>query len=99
MDLCWLHYLDLIGKPVTPVSPTGKDFRHVVLRADAEAAPVYWKGGLISMRDIIESYRLPLAFYDLDRRDLRYSIETVLVATRSLLRGILKNLFTRGHSQ
>ena len=24
VDVCWLHYLDLIGKPVTPVAGTGE---------------------------------------------------------------------------
>jgi D-aspartate ligase len=95
VDLCWLHYLDLIGKRVTPAAPMGNDFRHVVLRADAEAAPVYWKAGLISLRDILKSYRPPLAFFDLDRRDLRYSMETVLLSARSLLRGLLKKPLKR----
>ena len=32
VDLCWLHYLDLIGQPVTQWRPIARDFRHVVLR-------------------------------------------------------------------
>jgi predicted ATP-grasp superfamily ATP-dependent carboligase len=95
VDLCWIHYLDLIGEHVQPVKPTGNDFRHVVLRADAEVALLYWKEGLISLRDILRSYRPPLAFFDLDRHDLRYSIETLLISVRSLLRGILRKRSTQ----
>lgn len=93
VDLCWLHYLDLIGDKVEPVAPSRNSFKHVVLRADAEAVPVYWKAGLIGFRDILESYHPPLAFYDLDKKDLRYSAETLLVSVYTLLRGILKGMF------
>jgi predicted ATP-grasp superfamily ATP-dependent carboligase len=96
VDLPWIHYLDLIGKRVRPVAPRRNDFRHVVLRADAKAVPAYWSAGLISLKDILRSYRPPLAFFDLDRRDLRYSLETVLIFTRSLFQGILRNILKRG---
>ena len=89
VDLCWIHYLDLVGYTVDPVTPSNKDFRHVVLRSDAKAAPAYLKAGCITWRDIIHSYRPPLAFYDLDKRDLRYSLETIVVCFRTLLRHIL----------
>jgi predicted ATP-grasp superfamily ATP-dependent carboligase len=90
VDLCWLHYLDLIGQRVCPVAPTGRDFRHVVLRSDAAAAPAYLLAGLIGWRDILRSYRPPLAFYDLDWRDWRYSMETLLVSARLLLNGLMR---------
>lgn len=85
VDLCWLHYLDLIGQPVVPVAPNANPFRHVVLRADAAAVPAYLAAGLIGWRDVLDSYRGPLAFYDLDRRDWRYSLETLVVSARTLL--------------
>jgi predicted ATP-grasp superfamily ATP-dependent carboligase len=90
VDLPWIHYLDLIGQSVQPVSPNGKQFKHVVLRADANAIPAYRKAGLITWREILRSYRPPLAFYDLDWKDWRYSIETILISVRSLIRGIVK---------
>jgi predicted ATP-grasp superfamily ATP-dependent carboligase len=90
VDLCWLHYLDLIGQPVRPAVPTGRDFRHVVLRSDAAAAPAYLSAGLIGWKDILRSYRPPLAFYDLDWRDWRYSVETLLVSSRLLLNGVMR---------
>jgi len=89
VDLCWLHYLDLIGIDVTPVAPAGRDFRHVVLHADGSAVPAYWRAGLLSVGDLLRSYRPPLAFYDLDVRDWRASLRTVRSAAAAFLRGIL----------
>jgi predicted ATP-grasp superfamily ATP-dependent carboligase len=99
VDLCWLHYLDLIGQPVDPTGPAGNDFRHVVLRADAAAAPAYIAAGLISWRDVIASYRGPLAFFDLDWKDWRYSIETLLVSARTLLVSLGRLACKRGHGR
>lgn len=99
VDLCWLHYLDLIGENVTPVAPQGNDFRHVVLRADAHALPKYWRAGLVSWRDVARSYRPPLAFFDLDRRDWRYSLETLLVCTRLLFMGFFRDILKGKRTQ
>ena len=85
VDLCWLHYLDLIGQPVSPVSPTGRDFRHIVLRPEGRALAAYWRAGLLTWRDVRESYRGPRAFFDLDPKDWRYSLETLYIAGRSFL--------------
>lgn len=84
LETCWLHYLDLIGKPVPPVTPGLREFRHIVLRNDARVLLDYWWLGLISWRDIVHSYTPPLAFYDFDVRDWRLSLETVVFAARSL---------------
>jgi D-aspartate ligase len=89
VDICWLHYLDLIGIPVTPVSPSDRDFRHVVLRADGMAVPTYWRAGLLSFGGVLRSYRPPLAFFDLDPRDWRYSLLTVKAALGAFLKGVL----------
>jgi predicted ATP-grasp superfamily ATP-dependent carboligase len=92
VDLCWIHYLDLIGQRVTPISPKGNDFRHVVLRADANALPRYWSAGIVSWRDVIHSYRPPLAFFDFDWRDWRYSLETLFVCARLLFRALMRGV-------
>jgi D-aspartate ligase len=94
VDLCWLHYLDLIGQSVSPVGPEPRDFRHMVVRDDAIAVVAYRRAGLISWKDILQSYRPPLAFYDLDLRDWRYSAETLFVAARSLLNGLTRAVFS-----
>jgi predicted ATP-grasp superfamily ATP-dependent carboligase len=98
VDLCWVHYLDAIGCPVAPVTQQGRDFRHVVIRSDAIAAVEYYRAGLITLRDILRSYRPPLAFYDLDGSDWRYSVETLWVAGRLLLSGLTRAVVARGRS-
>lgn len=87
VDLCWLHYLDLIGVKVASVGPESCDFRHVVLHADGSAVPAYWRAGLITLGDIWRSYRLPLAFYDLDPNDWRYSLHTLKATAGALFKG------------
>lgn len=89
VDLCWLHYLDLIGQSVTPVQPTTNDLRHIVLRADGSAIPAYRRAGLLSWREALQSYRSPRAFYDLDAADWRYSMETLLIAGKAFVLGML----------
>lgn len=91
VDLCWLHYLDAIGHAVQPVAPRPVQVRHVVLRADGRAVPAYTKAGLISWGDVWRSYTGRLAFYDLDPRDWRYSLETLYVAGRSFISGMLSS--------
>lgn len=94
VELAWLDYQALVGAPPAPVAPAQRAFRHVVLRADATAAPRYLRAGLLTWRGLLASYRPPLAFYDLDPADWRYSLETVLVAAKSLLRELLHALAT-----
>lgn len=95
VDLCWLHYLDLIGSTPAPVGPRGNDFRHIVLRADGTAVPAYFRAGLLGWRALLRSYRPPVVFYDLDWRDWRYSLVSILIFLRSLLRGTVNNLYRR----
>jgi predicted ATP-grasp superfamily ATP-dependent carboligase len=90
VDLCWLHYLDLIGKNPAPVSPDGNDFRHIDLRADVSAIFAYRRAHLISWRDVIRSYKSPRAFFDFDIHDWRYSSETVYRVARSAVRELVR---------
>lgn len=86
VDICWLHYQDLVGRKVEPVSPRGNHFRHVVLRSDGFAIPAYWGAGIIGFGDVWRSYRGKLAFFDIDWRDWRYSLETIYIFVRALIR-------------
>lgn len=95
VDLCWIHYCDLIGKEVAPVKPNGAAFKHIVLRADGQAMPTYLRAGLISWRDVLRSYSPPLAFFDLDLRDWRYSLETLYVFLRMLTRSAFQGRLKR----
>lgn len=85
VDLCWLHYLDLIGRTPAPVAPSSKHFRHIVLRADARAVPAYLHAGAITWREVLRSYRGPKAYFDLDWRDWRYSLETLYIAAGAFI--------------
>lgn len=86
VDLPWIHYLDLIGRTAEPVGPRPGPFKHIVLRADACAVPAYWRAGLLDWRRLRESYRGPRAYFDLDWRDWRYSLETLVISLRSFLK-------------
>lgn len=92
VDVCWLHYLDMIGKEVAPVTPNGKDFRHIVLRSDVGAIIGYRRAGLLSWYDVVRSFRPPLVFFDLDRDDWRYSLETFYIMVRSTIGLLLRSL-------
>ena len=95
VDLCWLHYLDLIGKTPIPVAPDGRDFRHIALRQDVGAIFAYRRAGLISWGDVIRSYRSPRAFFDFDTHDWRYSAETIYRMARSAAGELLRSLLRR----
>ncbi|MEQ1794015.1 MAG: hypothetical protein ABL970_07465 [Nitrospira sp.] len=91
VDLCWIHYLEMIGRRVEPISPTGNHFRHVVLRAEGTAIPEYMRAGLLSWRQLFSSYKPPLAFFDFDLCDWRYSLETVVILIRALVCALWKD--------
>jgi len=95
VDVCWLHYLDLIGQPVMPVAASGRDFRHVVLRFDLSTIIAYRKARLISWTDVIRSYKPPLAFYDLDLRDWRYSADTLYLMVRAAVGELIRSAWPR----
>lgn len=95
VDLCWLHYMDLIGQQPEPVVARNGDFRHIALRSDARAIPAYLHARAITWRDVWHSYRRPRAFFDLDWHDWRYSIETLYLALRALVWRLLRGSFRR----
>jgi predicted ATP-grasp superfamily ATP-dependent carboligase len=70
IEVGWLHYLDLIGKKPAPVEARGA-FRHIMLRLDVPGVVGALAGGALGWRELLESWRGPLAFYDFDWRDWR----------------------------
>ncbi|QNI36356.1 carboxylate--amine ligase [Edaphobacter albus] len=77
VDIGWLHYLDLIGQPVTPAEASHLGFRHIVLRRDIPALPRYVERGLLTWAQIRNTYRGELHFFDFDRYDWRPTLTTV----------------------
>ena len=92
VDLCWIHYLDLIGQKPAPVSPDTRDFRHIDLRSDVSAVFAYRRAGLLPWRELLHSYRGPRAFIDFDTHDWRYSLETIYRMTRTFVRESIRSL-------
>jgi predicted ATP-grasp superfamily ATP-dependent carboligase len=84
VDIGWLHYLDLIGRPVNPIRPQVRKFRHVMLVADAGSMRHYVERGLETWNTIAKSYRPPVYFYDVDPRDWRNFARTMLVLGRTV---------------
>jgi predicted ATP-grasp superfamily ATP-dependent carboligase len=76
IEVAWLHYLDLIGKKPVPVEPR-RGFRHVMLRLDVPGVVDALAGGTLRWRELFESCRGPLAFYDFDWRDWRVTVWTM----------------------
>ena len=84
VDLGWLHYLDLIGQPVSPDQPVRHNFRHITIQRDAPALPEYLDAGLTTWRQWLRAYRPPLAFYDFDVRDWRVNSRTLYHSAREM---------------
>jgi predicted ATP-grasp superfamily ATP-dependent carboligase len=99
VELGWLHYLDLVedltGRKPVPVEPDGKDFRHIMLERDSAAIGSYRKAGLLSWRDLLRSYRPPVAFFDFDLRDWRVTAAAMDLVLRNLAGPGLRRIYRR----
>lgn len=85
VELGWLHYLDLIGERVTPVTPAARNFRHIVICRDFACIGQYRKAGLLTWTALLKSYRPPVAFFDFDIRDWRVSLDTLIGQAKRVL--------------
>jgi len=96
VHLGWLHYLDMIGQPVTPVHGNGQDFRHIFLFLDAGTIVNYWRAGLLTLGGLLRSYRPPIHFFDLDWQDWRIALTTLRQSLRALAGQIARIVIPRG---
>jgi len=85
VELGWLNYLDLIGKPVEEVRPSVSNFRHIVLSRDFGCIRQYRTAGLLSWAQLFQSYRPPVAFFDFDLKDWRLTLSTVIGLSKTVL--------------
>jgi predicted ATP-grasp superfamily ATP-dependent carboligase len=82
VEMGWLHYLDLIGEHVTPVTPVRLNFMHIVLSRDSGCIWQYRKAGLLTWPALIKSYLPPVAFFDFDIRDWRVTLDNMIGVTK-----------------
>ena len=95
VDIGWLHYLDLIGRPVSPVKPALRHYRHIVLSRDFGCYRSYLNAGLLTWRELLRSYRPPVAFFDFDPYDVRVTWDNVVALAKTLLVGPYRRLFPK----
>jgi predicted ATP-grasp superfamily ATP-dependent carboligase len=98
VDLGWLHYLDLIGQRVEMVSQDGRNFRHIVLTWDIKTIGNYRRAGLLTWRDLIRSYRPPVAFFDFDLRNWRVAAGTLFTLAYWIIGRPVRRLFSKRRS-
>ncbi|HEX2918973.1 MAG TPA: hypothetical protein VHN81_10650, partial [Edaphobacter sp.] len=96
VDIGWLHYLDLIGQPVEPMTATHLGYRHVVLRRDIPALPRYVDRGLLTWSEIRRTYRGELAYFDFDRKDWRPTAATLKGCARVAVGTALRSVGLMG---
>jgi D-aspartate ligase len=95
VDVGWLHYLDLIGCQVRPVSQNSSHFRHVVLRRDFNTIRNYRKASLLTWGGLLRSYRRPVHFFDFDVRDPKVTWQTLVDLAKGLLIPYARKVFPK----
>lgn len=87
----WLHYLDRIGKSPEPISATRLNFRHITLQRDAPAFGQYMRAGLTTWSDWWRVYLGQAEYFDVDFRDWAVTRQTLYLALRALVGGVLRH--------
>ncbi len=95
VDIGWLHYLDLIGLQVKPVSQNSDGFRHICLQRDFSCLRSYRKAGLLTWGGLLRSYRPPVHFYDFDLRDWRVTFATLRELFKIVLGPYVRRVFPK----
>ncbi len=95
VELGWIHYLDLIGEPVSPVASNGAYFRHITLIRDFECMRSYVSEGLLSWGQIWKSYFGPSKFFDFDARDWRVTSGTLWAVFKLIIGPPIRRLLRR----
>jgi len=95
VDLGWLHYLDLTGQPVTPVHGDGTDYRHIFMFLDASTVANYRREGLLTLGQLLRSYRRPVHFFDFDWRDWKVALNTLKLSFKALVGPTVRRFIPR----
>jgi hypothetical protein len=99
VDLGWIHYLDVIGQQVEPVTWNGRDFRHISLHRDFSCIRPYQRAGLETWGTILHSYRSPRFFFDLGWRDWKVATSTCLDLARIVVGSIVREIIPKRPTQ
>jgi predicted ATP-grasp superfamily ATP-dependent carboligase len=91
VEIGWLHYLNMIGREVIPMRPSRYRFRHIVLRREVPSAIKYLQSGMITWRELLESYRIPKEYFDFDVHDRRVTAETLGFCARHIAGTVLRS--------
>ena len=78
--------------------PTGRNFRHILLEADIATIGSYRRAGLVTWRQLLRSYRPPVAFYDFDLRNWRLAAQTIVNIVMALITKSFRRLFPKRRS-
>ena len=95
VDLGWLHYLDLAGQRLSPVAPTSRKFRHVILERDIPAIRQYRRERLLTWGELAWSYRPRVRFFDFDPRDWRLTLSTCVNLAKVVAGPSLRRIFPK----
>jgi len=90
LDIGWLHYLDMIGHPVQPVTPAVPNFHYICAKIEAAETPPYLLGGKITWAQFFAPYRTKRAFFDFDWRDWTLAVSTMQACLRSTAGAVLR---------
>jgi D-aspartate ligase len=93
VDLGWIHYLDLAGETVTPVSGDGRFFRHIQLFQDTVCFRSYMQAGLLTWPGFLKSYQGRVFFFDFDLHDRRVTLRTVVSVAKTLAKILIGSVF------
>ncbi len=91
VDVAWVEYQDLLGKPVRAARNSGAEYRWVSMARDVRAFVDYRREGSLTVRQWLGSLRPPIVCPDLDWRDWPVALGTLW----DLARGFRRRLASR----
>ncbi|MDQ6678589.1 MAG: hypothetical protein M3Z09_14990, partial [Acidobacteriota bacterium] len=88
----WLHYLDMIGRPVVPVQPARFDFHHVSLRIESAESIHHLLRGDLKWRELLAPYRGKIEYFDFDLRDRRLAASVLGTSVRNVAGHLMRHI-------
>lgn len=92
VDIAWLHYLDLLGEPVQPLTTQRWNWRHVHVLREVGVLVNRRDHPHFTWSDWFYSMRPPVYFFDWDWRDWRAMAKTAVSAVCTIRDGLRARL-------